>query len=150
MTTTGARTQTRTQKVGWGILLFISALMVLNGVVWFFAGPSRSGPYMARVAGMPEQEFRQLYPGVVEGLSRNRRQVGIWYAAFGAMALVTAVGGLRLGTRWAWHATWAVPAAPIAIGIVYSVGVGELAFDNLGLFTFGALALVGQLLARPT
>ena len=47
--------------------------MVMNGAVWFFTAPDRSGVYLAREAGMPEEEFTQLYPSIVDGLARNRR-----------------------------------------------------------------------------
>lgn len=146
MTTVEARTPSRRQNVGWWILLLVGVLMAGNGVMWFFVGPARSGPYLARVTEMPEEEFRQLYPGVVEGLSRNRRQVGIWYAAFGAMALVTALGGLRHGNRWAWYATWAVPTALIPIGLVY-MPRGELVSEGTVLIGVGVIALLGK--SRP-
>lgn len=143
----GEQPQTRSQKLGWGILLVISALMVLNGVTWFVVGPDMSLSYTAQVAGVPVEEFTQLYPGVVEHLARNTRQVAIWFAGFGLMALIVALEGFRNGSRWAWIATWVVVGVPIAIGINYLSG-GELGFDNVGMFFFGAVALVGQLLAR--
>lgn len=149
MTERSDHTQTRSRKVGWVILLVVSALMLLNGVVWFFVGPRMMLSYTAQIAGVPLEEFERLYPAVVEHLPKNTRQVAIWYAAFGSMALMVALEGLRRGSRWAWYASWAVVAAPMAIGLVYYAPGDPPAFDNVGLFTFGAVALAGQLLARP-
>lgn len=148
MNMASGRTQTRTQKLGWGILILISVLMALNGVAWFFVGPARTPAYMANVAGMPEAEFRETFPALVDGLARNRRQVGVWYTAFGSMATLVAFRGFRHGPRWAWTTSWLVPAAPAAIGIVYMPG-GRLDIESAVLLAFGGLALLGQVLARP-
>ncbi len=43
MITDEARIPSRRQKVGWRILLLVGVLMVGNGVMWIFVGPSRSG-----------------------------------------------------------------------------------------------------------
>lgn len=140
--------QGRTQKIGRWILILVSALMVLNGIGWFFAGPARTLSYTAEIAGMSEEAFSERYPQLVEGLAKNRRQVAVWYAAFGSMALIVSLSGFGDGSRWAWTATWLVPAAPIAIGIVYMPG-GRLDAESAVLLAVGGFALLGQLLARP-
>lgn len=147
MTDSKPADQRKTAKWGWGILLLVSLLMALNGVTWFFFGPARAPTYMAQVAGMPEEEFTQRFPELVTVLARPRRQVAIWYTAFGLLAFIVARDGFRHGTRWVWSATWLVVVVPFAIGLVYHTpGVlGDWAF----LLPFGLLALIGQLLARP-
>lgn len=50
---------------------------------------------------------------------------------------------------WAWRVTWGVPAVLIAIGLIYTVGVGGLGFANLGFASIGVVALFGLLLIRP-
>ncbi len=40
MSNTGGRAQTRIQKWGWGILIALSALLVLNGVGMYFLSAS--------------------------------------------------------------------------------------------------------------
>jgi hypothetical protein len=136
---------TRVARVGWGILLLVSALMLLNGPTWFFVGPRMSVSYAARVDGVPVEEFIQGHPQVVDHLRHNARQVAIWYGAFGLMAFICGLHGLRTGARWAWFATWVEVAAPIAIGLSY-LG-DELSWDNLGGLAIGGLGLVGQLMA---
>ncbi len=147
MTIAKEGSKTRIQKWGWGILLVMSALMALNGVSWLFVGPSMSLSYIDQIAATPSTNFRQTYPAVADHVARNARQVAIWIAAFGLLALIVALEGFRHGSRWAWNAMWVFVGAPTAVGINYSAG-GELGFDNLGLFSVAVVALVGQLLAR--
>jgi len=131
--------QSRASKWGWGILLAISALLVLNGVTWFFMGPTLSS--VEGVGGALE-EFRQAYPIIADLMARNARQVAIWFMSFGLLALLVALEGFRHGSRWAWNATWVVVAAMVAIGVLYRAGFGIV------LLGLTAIALVGQLLAR--
>jgi len=139
--------QSRASKWGWSILLVISALLVLNGIVWLFVGPNMSLSYTEEISGTPPTDFRQAYPAIADHMGRNARQVAIWITAFGLLALNAAVEGFRNGSRWAWNAMWVFVAAPAAIGVNYSAA-GELGFDNVGMFAVAAVALVGQLLAR--
>lgn len=141
------RDQSRASKWGWGILLVISAMQVLNGVAWLFVGPSVSLAYMEEISGTPPTDFRQAYPAVADHVGDGARQVAIWIMAFGLLALIVALEGSRHGTRRAWNAMWVWVGAPTAIGINYLFGE-ELGFDNVGMFAIAAVALVGQLLAR--
>jgi hypothetical protein len=137
------RSKTRTQKWGWGILFVVSALLALNGVVWFFMGGSLST--FEQDTGVPLSEFRQAYPTVADGIARQARQVAIWYGAFGLLALAVALEGFRHSSRWAWNATWVLVGAPAAAGVNVLAG-GELGL-GLGMLGVAAVALVGQLLA---
>lgn len=143
------RPKTKTQKWGWGILIAISALMVLNGVTWFFSGPNISQTYLEQ-EGVPMKAFTQSYPIVAMHMGRNARQVAVWYLGFGLLSFLVALEGLRHGPRRVWYATWVLVGVPIAIGLVYLPGA-RITFDNAGLFLIGAITLVGQLLAgkRP-
>lgn len=141
--------QPRRVKIGWWILLIIAGLMILNGVSWFFAGPATTPGNMAKAADLPVDQFRAKFAGIVTYHQRTTRQVAVWYTVFGAMALMVALAGYRRGSRWAWRATWAVMAAPTLIGLVYAEGV-SVGGESAVLFGFGALALFGLLLARPT
>lgn len=140
------KSQTRIHKIGWGILVVISALFVLNGVSWFFAGPGENISYLESSRGVPMEEFIKSYPAVEQHLARNARQLAVWMAAFGLLALVVALEGYRHETRWAWYATWILVAAPIAVGLVYLPG-GELGFANIGLLAIAGITLLGQILA---
>ena len=138
----------RRARVGWGILLVIATLMVLNGVTWFSIGPEMSASYVAEVEGVTLAQFTQAHPELVAHMGRNAQQVAVWFAGFGLLAILTGLDGFRTGSRRAWMATWLIPAVPIAIGLVY-LGPG-LAFDNVGMLGFGGLALIGQLLATES
>lgn len=139
--------QTKGQKTGWRILTVISVLILLNGIGWFFGGPRTNLSYIAELSNVSLNDYQQRYPDVVAHLARTERQVAIWYAAFGAMALVVSLDGLRTGNRRAWYAALAIAAAPFAIGIVYTPG-GQLNAEGGFLMGFGILALVGLLLAK--
>jgi hypothetical protein len=127
-------TQSRLAKWGWGILLTVSALLVLNGVLWFFIGPQREGAQI--------EEFTQAFPSLAQLMATNARQVAIWFMSFGLLALLVALEGFRHGSRWAWNALWVLVAALAAVGILYRGGFGVIL---LGLIP---IVLVGQLLAR--
>lgn len=135
------------KKMGWWILVVITALLTLNGMVWYFTGPGMNASYAAQITDMTTEAFKGLYPKLVQHMGHNARQTGVLYAAFGLMGLIAAVEGLRRGTRWAWMVTWVAVAAPVLAGLSY-LGV-QLSFDNVGQMGIGAVALVGQLLANP-
>jgi hypothetical protein len=136
-TITEISNHSRLAKLGWGILLVISALLLLNGVTWFFIGPRLS---WIEELGILD-EFRQTYPAIADNYATNARQVAIWYLAFGLLALLVTLEGFRHRSRWAWYATWVLVAVLAAIGLLYR--------DGFGIYSLGlaAIALVGQLLA---
>lgn len=143
MTTTEASNQSGLAKWGWGILLVVSAFLVLNGIGWFFMGGSLSTFEQDR--GIPLEDFRQAYPTVAASIAVNARQVAIWFVAVGLLSFTVARQGFRQRTRWAWNTAWILVVALAAVGVNVLVG-GELAY---GLMVLGlaAIALVGQLLA---
>ena len=128
------RSQSKVSNWGWGILLTISALLSLNGVLWFFFGPQQV------VASL--EELGQVNPTIARQMASNARQVAIWYLAFGLLALLVTLEGLRHRSRRAWYAVWILVPLLAAIGVLYVDGFGVI------LLGLAALALVGQLLAR--
>lgn len=120
-------------KIGWGILLATCALVSLNGVLWFFFGPQQAVAFL--------QEFGQVNPIIAQQMETNARQVAIWYLAFGLLALLVTLEGLRRRSRRAWYAMWILIPLLAALGVLYVDGFG------VGLIGLAALALVGQLLA---
>lgn len=143
-----ATVQTRSQKVGWGILLVISGLWLLNGINWYFSGPQVTLDYPLGEEGISEADFARDHPVFVEHISLNAREVAIWYAGFGLMAVLVTLEGYRHGTRWAWIAAWVIPAVILVAGLAYGLWIG-LGFANVGRAAIGVVALVGQVLARP-
>ena len=134
MTATVVRNNSRLAKLGWGILLATSALLLLNGLLWFVVGPQQV------VASL--DEFGQVNPLIARQMATNARQVAIWYLAFGLLALLVTLEGFRRSSPWAWYATWILVPLLAAIGVLYVDGFGVI------LLGLAALALVGQLLAR--
>lgn len=143
MATTVVKSQPRLGKWGWGIQLVVSALLALNGVGWFFAGPSDNLASITQDTGITTAEFNQNYPTMATRITTNAHQLAIWYIAFGLLALLVALEGFRRGSRWAWMVLWVLVAATAA------VGVNELpnAFGFIMLI-LTVITLVGQLIAR--
>lgn len=137
ISTLEAKSQSGLGKWGWGILLVVSVLLILNGVTWFFTGPRLS---WIEELGILE-EFRQAYPAIAANYATNTRQVAIWFTSFGLLALLVAWEGFRNGSRWAWYAMWVLVAALVALGVLYLTGFGIV------LLGLAVLAVVGQLLA---
>lgn len=142
--------QPRIAKVGWIILLVLSAFLILAGVGWFLMLPQMMSENIA--------EYANLEPGVLtevltEGISAFvvitiiGRGYGAGYALLGLMALLIALEGYRNGTRWAWMVMWVLVAAYIAIGGIFFMG-GESYALSLPILFIALIAAVGLLLAR--
>jgi hypothetical protein len=136
--------RSRAAKWGWGILLAISALLVLNGASWFFMGGSLST--FEQDTGVSLAEFRQAYPTVANSIAVNARQMAIWFMAIGLLALTIAWQGFKYRSRWAWNTTWTLVGAPAAVGANMLAG-GELTYGSM-VVGLAVAALVGQVLAR--
>ncbi len=104
-------------KWGWGILLVTSALLVIDGAIWYFIGPS-----------------------II-----HARLVAALLMAFGTQALLVALEGYRNGSPWAWYSSWILVMALLAFGVI-EVGEGEYQFGNIMLGS-AAVTFFGQLLA---
>lgn len=144
MSNTGGRTQTRTQKWGWGILIALSALLVLGGVGSYFMSASPAN--FEQDTGVPMAEVRQAYPTVADQVVREGQNVLILTASLGLLALVVALKGFRHGSRWAWNATWVLVGWLVVGGLQSLLTNGRL---DIGYLAFAAVAVMGQLLARP-
>lgn len=147
MIETQASKRMRAASWGWGILLVIASLLVLNGIGWIFAGPDAVVSNMADNISMSVGDFRQAHPAAVDEITVNQYQVAIYLIAIGAMGLSAAVAGYRRRERWAWSTTWVLvgmPAALVASGLAAGYGVGGFLAMMLLL---ALIALTGQLLA---
>lgn len=137
--------RSRSRNVGWALLMGVSGLLLLNGIGWFFLGPSLST--FEQDTGIALEEFTNAYPTVAKSIAVNARQVAIWFMAFGLLSLFTAREGLVHGSKRAWNGTWLLVAAPAAVGLNVLIG-GESIF-GLGMLGVGGIALVAQFMARP-
>ncbi|MBI4329482.1 MAG: hypothetical protein HY685_06425 [Chloroflexi bacterium] len=140
-----ASRRTRTQKWGWGILISVSAILVLNGVGLYFL--SASPTTFEQDTGVPMAEVRQAYPTVADQVVREGQNVSILLTSLGLLALAVAVEGFRHGSRWAWNSTWVLVAWLVVGGTQMLLINGRLDLGGFYL-AFAAVALLGQLLAR--
>jgi hypothetical protein len=140
-----AKTEYRsnTTRLGWGILLGLSALLILNGVVWFFLGGSLM-PF-EREVGVSLEELRQAYPTVVEYVATQARQLAIWFIVAGLLAVSVTRQGFEHHSRWAWRSGWILVGGLAAVAI-NALSLGEPPFGLLVL-ALSAIGFIGQLLA---
>ncbi len=103
---------------GWGILVTLAALLVLNSLFVFLA-----------IGGSPEVQVAAI---LEFGLA--------------LMALIGAWQGFRHGSRGPWYALWALVIALACLGLFFLIG-GELVIAVWYLFLASG-ALLGQLLVR--
>ena len=143
---TETRAQSRAGKWGWGIVLVVSVLLVLNGVALFFM--SADPIIFEQDTGVPMAEVTQTYPPVAEHVVHEGQLTSIMLAGLGLLTLVVALEGYHHGTQWAWNAIWVLVGLLAAITVFIGI---QRRFDIAAFyFLFAALALVGQWLARRT
>jgi hypothetical protein len=136
--------RTKTAKWGWGILLIMSALLILAGIGWYFGLPEMALENIAERTSLEPDGFMVGKPSAFDVITLIARGYGAGYTSLGLMALLVALEGYRNGTRWAWMAMWVLVAAYTALGATFGVNhpVG------LGILAFAVVALAGILLAR--
>jgi hypothetical protein len=113
-------TRSRTARWGWGILLTLSGLLVLNGLLLY-----------AIVATGPQEQT-----------------ISIMQMGFGALAVMVAWEGFRGRSAWAWNATWVMVALLAALAL-HIRRIGDRPDVGLWYVFLTAIALAGQLLAWP-
>lgn len=137
--------ESRVRRVGWGLVILVSGLLILDGIVWFFVGPRIM--WFQDVTGVPLSTFRDQYPIVADHMAASARQVAIWMTAFGTLAGAVGVVGFRRGSRWAWLLSWIVVAFLATLAVNYAFAGEDAAV--LGIFSGGALlCAAGLVLAR--
>ena len=145
MTTIEVRGQSRAASWGWGILLVISALLVLNGVALFFVSASPST--FEQDTGVPMSEVRQSYPTLVDQVVGEGQNIAILLAGIGLTNLMVAWEGFRHRSRWAWNTLWVLVATLAAAGLKVMLLGGRVDIGGLYL-AFAVVMLAGQLMAR--
>lgn len=143
---TEVRNQSRLAKVGWGVLLPMSALLVLHGATWFFQGPEIALANIAEPTSLAPQAFRQGSPSAFGIITLITRNSSVFEVALGLFALLVAWRGYRERSRWAWTASWVLVLAFAALAIDF-VLAGGLSGGSVGYLIVAAVAVIGQLLA---
>jgi len=146
VSTLEAKSQSRAAKWGWGILMGVSALLMLAGLSWYLSLPQMLLENIVEYASLEPGDLLQGEPSAFDIITLIARGYGAGYAALGLMALLVALEGYRNGTRWAWIAMWVLVLAYTAIAVIFMLP-GDYA-PGLGSFALAAVALVGMLLAR--
>ena len=137
--------RSRSARFGWGILLVMSALLMLAGINWFITLPELAPDNIAERTSLEPAGF--MIGGAFDVITMIARGYGAGYAALGLMALLVSLEGYRNGTRWAWRVMWVLVLAYAALAGTFLLA-GESYALSLGILTIGVVALVGLLLAR--
>ncbi len=139
--------QSRRAKLGWGILLGMSALLIFAGSGWLFSLPQMALENIAEYANLEPGVFMQGEPSAFDVIAVIARGYGAGYIALGLIALLIALEGYRRGTRWAWRVMWVLAATFAALAGIFMLA-GESYALNFGILSFAVITLVGLLLAR--
>jgi hypothetical protein len=146
MNATNDRNRTKTRKLGWGILMGVSALLVLAGSSWYFSLPQMLLENVVEYGNLARGDLMQGDPSAFDVITLIARGYGVGYTALGLLGLLVALEGYRNGTRWAWIAMWVMVLAYVAIAGIFLLP-GDYA-PGLGSIALAVVALVGMLLAR--
>lgn len=148
ISTLEAKTQSRAAKWGWGILLVMSALMMLAGIFWYMELPEMTLENIAERTSLEPDGFMVGEPSAFDVITLVTRNSSVYAVALGFFALLVAWQGHRYGSRWAWTTMWILVAAFTAIAVNFTLAAGRIYAPSFGLFAFAVIALVGLLLAR--
>ncbi len=141
-----ARQISRLAKIGWGVLIAASALLLLHGIFWLFGGPEIALENIAERTSLAPSEFRQGNPSAFDVISLINRNYAILELGFGLYAALLAWRGFRRGSRWAWKAAGVLVAGLVAIAVNFTL-IGGLGGGSVGYLSVAGIALVGLLLA---
>ncbi len=142
-----AETNTRPSKGarwGWGLLLVLSLLLVLNGIALYFISASPST--FEQDTGVAYEEVRDAFPTVAEQVIQEGRTLSVLLAVIGLMAAVASWAGFRSGSRWAWAITGILLAMLVFFVLRFMVFGGRADIGGFYL-VLALIALVGQVLS---
>jgi hypothetical protein len=103
----------RTAAWGWGIIATLSGLLIVNAL-WLYAAVGTPAVFEADT-GVSLSELRAAYPGVADELTGRGRTIAVLLGGLGALAVATAIAGMRTGSRWASSTLWVFVAALLAV-----------------------------------
>jgi len=140
------KNQSRAAKWGWGILMGVSALLMLAGLSWYFSLPQMLLENIVEYGNLETGDLTQGEPSAFDIITLIARGYGAGYVGLGLLGLLVGLEGYRNGTRWAWMAMWVLVFAYMAIAGIFLLS-GDYV-PGLGSFVLAVVALVGMLLAR--
>jgi hypothetical protein len=138
--------RTRTAKIGWAILLGMSALLILAGIGWYLSLPEMALENIAERTSLESDGFMVGKPSAFDIITLIARGYGAGFAILGLMALLIALEGYRNGTRWTWMVMWVLGLGYTAIAGIFLLA-GETYVLSFGILGLAVITLVGLLLA---
>lgn len=129
-------------RAGRWIVLLVSGLVTINGLGWFFVGPSLST--FEQDTGIALAEFRRAYPEAARLIALQARNTAILLVGLGLLGAAGAVTRRDTGAKSAKLGGWAFGAALAGVGLS-EVFAGAL--FGITYLVMGGLALFGQFMA---
>ena len=122
MKTNQENSQSSTARVGWGILLGVSALLILVGIFWYIELPAMALDNIAEHTSLEPDGFMVGEPSAFAIITLLTRNSSVYTVGLGFFALLVAWQGYRHGSRWAWTTMWVLVAIvwiimPVIFGI---------------------------------
>lgn len=96
-------------KVGMGILLFVSAVIVLFGIGDIINGQDADPAIANAYIGIDWEQVKVETPDHARLIDLHTRAGGGHLIAMGVMSIVIILTGFRKGERWAWYLLWIWP-----------------------------------------
>ena len=128
---TASRVEKAYETHAW-ILLFVYAILgAIRAVVWVWTGLLSAERFQS--AGLSFDE------------SMGYTYFGIWQFLLCITAAVIAAIPFRMGVRWAWYVSWAIPAAGIG-EVLANLYAGASVSSQAPSLLFPAIPVVGLLL----
>ena len=148
MKTIHENSRSRIARVGWGILLGVSALLILAGIFWYMDLPAMTLDNISERTSLEPDGFMVGEPSAFAIITLVTRNSSAYTVALGLFALLVAWHGYRHRSRWAWTSMWVLVVAFTAVAVNFTLAAGRIYAPGFGLFAFAVIALVGLLLAR--
>lgn len=130
-------------RVGRWLALAIAGLVTLNGVGWFFYGPTLAT--FEQDTGIQLAAFRAAYPEAARLISLQARNTGVLLVGIGLMGLVSITLPNRTDPGRSGLARWVFGLTLVGVGASELLAGASFGFAYLGL---GIVSLLGQGLAR--
>jgi hypothetical protein len=140
-------------RVGWLIVLVVSALLVVYGVTWFFVGPETALENIAERTTLGPGAFREGNPSALDVIGIVTRQGAVFMAGLGLATLASSWHGFRTGSTAAWRAAWILPLTITAYCAGILLSAPGAVVQALAYFIVAVVAAIGLAVAyrrRPS
>lgn len=106
-------------RIGIGILLFVSVVLVLFGVGDIRQGQDADPAIANAYIGKDWEQVKRDSPDEARMIDLHTRAGGLHLVVMGLLAGLVTWMSFRKGERWAWFALWLLPAWSVAVSLMH-------------------------------